>query len=71
MVSINIFFLFYLLIHLSLKITVQQNDVFLSTDAFYVEVVLNNAGGVKDVKVAHHDEPFVSILASEIFCMCS
>ncbi|XP_022238572.1 mediator of RNA polymerase II transcription subunit 1-like isoform X1 [Limulus polyphemus] len=32
-------------------------DCFISSDMFYVEVLLENTGEVKDVKIAHHGDP--------------
>uniref|UniRef100_T1J8I3 Mediator of RNA polymerase II transcription subunit 1 n=1 Tax=Strigamia maritima TaxID=126957 RepID=T1J8I3_STRMM len=43
----------------SLKFTAGPNgtDCFISSDMFYVEVLLEMNGSVKDVKIAHHGDP--------------
>ncbi|XP_070570177.1 mediator of RNA polymerase II transcription subunit 1-like [Ptychodera flava] len=41
-------------------------DVFISSDMFYVEVMMDNSGNVKDVKVAHHNSDPQSCLELKI-----
>lgn len=42
--------------YFSLKFTVGPSgkDIFVSSDMFYLEIILEDNGGVKDVKI-HHD----------------
>ena len=39
--------------------TTTENRLFLSSEMFAVEIVPDGAGGVKDVKIGHHENPVV------------
>lgn len=49
--NFNLYFFFF-----RLKFTVGPSgkDIFVSSDMFYLEIILEDNGGVKDVKI-HHD----------------
>jgi len=56
----------HICIFFSLKFTVGPSgkDIFVSSDMFYLEIILEDNGGVKDVKI-HHDgksEPQVQFM---------
>lgn len=39
--------------------TPAENRLFLSADMFMVEILPDGAGGVKDVRIGHHENPTV------------
>ena len=44
--------------------TTSESRLFLSADMFIVEILPDGNGGVKDVKIGHHENPVVSSLSN-------
>ena len=41
--------------------TTAENHIVLSSEMFAVEIIPDGSGGVKDVKIGHHENPVVGL----------